>query len=228
MFYLLWGAAALHPSMRHLADRAPDQETRLTRARLILLGAASLILRLFGPSSCSARKRPTCGSPSISTTFLFVLVVARMAGLVRRQEQSTLREKALRNVGASLVTATNRESIYAATLQAARALVGDEAGLLLVATEADHPDIFQVVAASGGAERIEGTTVSLSILPRKSAIDSSPITRTRSRSKRPSWRAHSACRRLAFVLNAPLFMKEDQGLPWWPDRRASRVRSGTP
>ena len=215
MFYLLWGAAALHPSMRHLADRAPDQETRLTRARLILLGAASLIPQAVRAIQLLREEATDLWIITISTTFLFVLVVARMAGLVRRQEQSTLREKALRNVGASLVTATNRESIYAATLQAARALVGDEAGLrLLVATEADHPDIFQVVAASGGAERIEGTTVSLSILPRRK--------RDRLQSHHsyevPIEEAELASSLgmppdSAFVLNAPLFMKEElQGL----------------
>jgi hypothetical protein len=41
-FYLLWGAAALHGSMRGLSERARDQEIRLSRSRLVLLGAASL------------------------------------------------------------------------------------------------------------------------------------------------------------------------------------------
>ena len=100
-----------------------------------------------------------------ASVMLFVLVVLRMSGLVRRQEQSTLREKALRNAGAALVTATNRESIYAATLQAARALVGDDGGLRLLVVTEDDPDAFQVVAAAGGTEGVEGTAVSLSILP---------------------------------------------------------------
>ena len=43
IFYLLWGAAALHPSMRNLSDKAPDVERRLSRLRLLLLGGASLI-----------------------------------------------------------------------------------------------------------------------------------------------------------------------------------------
>ena len=36
-FYLLWGAAALHPSMRELEQPAPDREPRLTPLRLALL-----------------------------------------------------------------------------------------------------------------------------------------------------------------------------------------------
>ena len=43
MFYILWGAAALHPSMSSLSEPAPDQEVRLTRPRLALLAGASLM-----------------------------------------------------------------------------------------------------------------------------------------------------------------------------------------
>jgi hypothetical protein len=45
-----------------------------------------------------------------ASVMLFVLVVLRMAGLVPRQELSTLREKALAQRGAALVTATNRRA----------------------------------------------------------------------------------------------------------------------
>ena len=42
-YYLLWGAAALHPSMRTLEEPTTDQRTRLTPLRLTLLGGACLI-----------------------------------------------------------------------------------------------------------------------------------------------------------------------------------------
>ena len=42
-FYLLWGAAALHPSMRGLEEAEADREPRLTGFRLALLTGASLI-----------------------------------------------------------------------------------------------------------------------------------------------------------------------------------------
>ena len=208
MFYLLWGAAALHPSMRGVSDKAPEVEPRMSKLRLLLLASASLIapgVMLIQLSRADAVDMPVLIGASVT---LFILVVLRMSGLVRRQEQSALREKALRNAGAALVTATNRESIYAATLQAARALVGEEAGLyLLVATE-DDPECFQVVAASGGAT--ERTTVSLSVLPQWK--------RDRLQSHRsyevPVAEAELASRlgappNASFVLNAPLFMKEE-------------------
>src|SRR5207245_8051235 len=43
LYYLLWGAAALHPSMRSLEEGAPELGTRLTPLRLTLLGSACLI-----------------------------------------------------------------------------------------------------------------------------------------------------------------------------------------
>jgi diguanylate cyclase (GGDEF)-like protein/PAS domain S-box-containing protein len=213
MFYLLWGAAALHPSMRSVSDKTPEAEPRMSKLRLLLLASASLIapgVMLIQLSRADAVDMPVLIGASVT---LFILVVVRMSGLVRRQEQSALREKALRNAGAALVTATNRESIYAATLQAARALVGEEAGMyLLVATE-DDPERFQVVAASGG-DATERTTVSLSVLPQWK--------RDRLQSHR-SYEVPVAEAELAsplgvppgasFVLNAPLFMKEElQGL----------------
>ena len=214
MFYLLWGAAALHPSMRSVSDKAPEAEPRMSKLRLLLLASASLIapgVMLIQLSRADAVDMPVLIGASVA---LFILVVVRMSGLVRRQEQSALREKALRNAGAALVTATNRESIYAATLQAAQSLVGDDAGLrLLVATEED-PESFQVVAASGGGDDVEGTEVSLSILPQWK--------RFRLQSHRsyevPVAEAEMAealrmPQHAAFVLSAPLFMKEElQGL----------------
>ena len=42
-FYLLWGAAALHPSMQELSEEAADRQPRLTWLRLALLAGATLI-----------------------------------------------------------------------------------------------------------------------------------------------------------------------------------------
>ena len=71
-FYLLWGAAALHPSMRELSDVAPEHESRLTTPRLGLLAGATLIapaleLPRIIPSHdwdrwCSCRPRSCCSA----------------------------------------------------------------------------------------------------------------------------------------------------------------------
>jgi diguanylate cyclase (GGDEF)-like protein/PAS domain S-box-containing protein len=211
-FYLLWGAAALHGSQRSLAERAPDQDVRINRGRLALLGAASLVPQ--GIRAIQLIRGETATDLwviTISTTTMFLLVVVRMYLLVRKQEQSVIREKALRGAGAALVTATNRESIYAATLGAARSLVGDEAGIrLLVAGDGQDATEFTVVASTGGTEGIHGDTIDLAILPQWK--------RQRLQSHRsyevPVREAELGDQlglppKAAFVLSAPLFMKDE-------------------
>jgi diguanylate cyclase (GGDEF)-like protein/PAS domain S-box-containing protein len=82
---------------------------------------------------------------------LFVLAVVRMGGLVRQQEQSALRERALREAGSAFVTATSREQIFEATIQAARTAAGDRSVLRILARDGDE---MIVAAAAGGADVI--------------------------------------------------------------------------
>ena len=162
-FYILWGAAALHGSMRGLSERSPDVEPRLTRGRLWLLALASLL----APSVMMIQYLRDLGGdlPVLigASAALFLLVVLRIAGLVRKQEQSAVRERALRGAGTALVTATNREGIYAATLQAAGSIAGEGSVIRILASEGDR-DAFTVVAATGGDEEVIGDTISLSLL----------------------------------------------------------------
>ncbi len=160
-FYLLWGAAALHGSMRQLSERVPEHDVRVMRGRLILIGAAALI-----PQAVRAvqliRDQPTdLWVITTSTSALFILVVTRMAGLVRKLELSFGRERALRRAGASLVTATNREGIHAATMEAATTLASTAHARLLVS--ADAPGRFVVSAATGGAGSLVGAEIELSM-----------------------------------------------------------------
>jgi len=80
MYYILWGAAALHPSMRMLEEQASDSRPRLTWVRLSLLGGACLIapsIRFF-----QAFENPDILVLIVASAVLFLLVVTRMAGLV--------------------------------------------------------------------------------------------------------------------------------------------------
>ena len=125
-YYLLWGAAALHPSMRTLEEAAPEKESRLSSTRLIVLTAASLI----APIAETVLQARTADIDSFvmigASAALFLLVVARMAGMVRQEERSVQRERALREAGLALVAAAGREEIGIATLQAAQRLTGPE------------------------------------------------------------------------------------------------------
>ena len=133
-FYLLWGAAALHPSMAELERAAPDRDARLTPQRLVLLVCASLIAPVMALLQVidNADDRLVV---NVTAIVLFGLVVTRMAGLVRQQERSVARERILSAAGADLVAATSREDICHAALAAACELAGDGAAARLCLAE---------------------------------------------------------------------------------------------
>ncbi|WP_179855057.1 GGDEF domain-containing protein [Paractinoplanes atraurantiacus] len=94
--YLLFGAAALHPSMRALSEVAPDRAERITTGRLTLLAAASLlapaVLTVQGFTDPSGIDWPAI---ALSSVILFLLVLARMAGLVARVQDQAAQLRAL-------------------------------------------------------------------------------------------------------------------------------------
>ena len=145
-FYLLWGAAALHPSMRELEQPAPERVPRLTPLRLTLLTVASLIAPIVEATQELRRGNLDLLVIIAASVVLFGLVVLRMAGLVRQQERSVARERTLSAAGASLVAATSRAEIYRAALKAVRALFDHGAAARLCLVEGGE---LSVVAADG-------------------------------------------------------------------------------
>jgi diguanylate cyclase (GGDEF)-like protein/PAS domain S-box-containing protein len=129
LYYLLWGAAALHPSMRELSEPAAQQRTRLTPIRLALLGGACLI-------APGIRFWQELGNPDVlvvigASAVLFLLVVSRMAGLVRQEARLVSHEQALRRAGIDLVAAAGHDQVYAAAISGMRTLAGAETAVRL-------------------------------------------------------------------------------------------------
>lgn len=84
--YTLLGTAALHPSMRLLSERSTDPAPRMGRARLSLLAGATLVapsLLIYEVAAGDTRDAYLFAGASV---LMFVLVVARMAMLVREVE----------------------------------------------------------------------------------------------------------------------------------------------
>jgi diguanylate cyclase (GGDEF)-like protein/PAS domain S-box-containing protein len=81
--YLLCGAAALHPSIRKVAQRTSAQTMRITPKRLAFLTAVTLLapcVRIL--STLRGTDLPPL-TTVIPTVILFVLVMTRMSGLVK-------------------------------------------------------------------------------------------------------------------------------------------------
>ena len=150
LFYACWGAAALHPSMRTLSEPRAAGSPRTSRARLMLLAAASLV----APAVLlveAARGNPV-DAPAIAVVAaaMFLLVLLRMAGLVEAHQHAMTRERVLRTAAAELVAAPGNAGIYQAAITALGALVsghGEIAGVTLAVSSQNGG--FTVAAQSG-------------------------------------------------------------------------------
>ena len=92
LFYVLFGAAALHPSIA-VADESEAPRPRLTRTRLAMLTVATFVAPvtgLLGPTKASDRA-VIAGSAIV----VFGLILVRMVGLVRCQEAEAGRLRSL-------------------------------------------------------------------------------------------------------------------------------------
>jgi diguanylate cyclase (GGDEF)-like protein/PAS domain S-box-containing protein len=132
VYYVLWGAAALHPSMTSISEAAAPS-LKLTRARILAIGAAALIAPVVEVVNVSAGDSDEIivGGTAI---VLFSLVVARMIGLARDQEVTANRERTMREAAGALVTATSPAEIVRAAQDAVAVLAGATC----------QPTVFQV------------------------------------------------------------------------------------
>ncbi len=82
LFYLLWGAAALHPSMRRLDEPTAERETGHPRRRLVILATASVMAPLVNIVQ-TVRKEPV-DIPIVSSAaaVIFLLVLTRLNRLM--------------------------------------------------------------------------------------------------------------------------------------------------
>jgi diguanylate cyclase (GGDEF)-like protein len=93
--YVLFGAAALHPSMAALSQRAVERPRRFTRRRLSLLTGVSLVAPLLLLTQAWQRSGVDATAIGAGSIALFLLVVARMAGLIRQVEQQAVQLETL-------------------------------------------------------------------------------------------------------------------------------------
>jgi diguanylate cyclase (GGDEF)-like protein len=88
--YALFGAAALHPTVREVGEQAPKEAPRLSPSMLALLTVASLIAPCVLLME-AARGQVTDGvAIGLCATALFLLVVTRMAQLLRQVEAQAI------------------------------------------------------------------------------------------------------------------------------------------
>ena len=133
VYYVLWGAAALHPSMATVSQAAATR-ARLTPGRILVVAAAALIapiVEVVNAAAGGGSDPILIGSVAI---VMFALVVARMIGLARSQQATAERERTMRQTADAFATATSATEIVLAAQEATAMLAGDEA----------RPTVFQI------------------------------------------------------------------------------------
>lgn len=86
MFYICWGAAALHPSMRELTTPQAARRRQLTVASLAVLSAMALVApALLVWRSLSGGNAADMAVISVAAALEFMLVLGRLIGMARSQ-----------------------------------------------------------------------------------------------------------------------------------------------
>jgi diguanylate cyclase (GGDEF)-like protein/PAS domain S-box-containing protein len=162
VYYLLMGAAALHPSMRSVSQSAAPK-IRLTRLRILGIATAALIapmIELLDPSARNGSDAIVIGGAGI---ILLGLVVVRMIAMARAQDAAVQRERTMREAVDALVTATSRREIVRAAEHAATMLATVEAGARVF--ELDQRDGARCLVAEESDEDADAVVIELAALP---------------------------------------------------------------
>ncbi|MET9541729.1 aminotransferase class I/II-fold pyridoxal phosphate-dependent enzyme [Streptomyces sp. NPDC006553] len=150
VFFTAWGLAALHPSMTGLTERAPEPAPHVAERRLALLAGASLVapaLLLF--QSLRDDRDQDIAVIAIFSALMFLLVLARLWGMMNDHGKAEARERSLRIAAASLVAALSPREVAGAVETASATLFGPGTGHRVLLLTRDRRGGLSGVATSG-------------------------------------------------------------------------------
>jgi diguanylate cyclase (GGDEF)-like protein/PAS domain S-box-containing protein len=166
--YALWGASALHPSMKGLTDPSPKKLPRYRSAALALLGLAAMVAPILVFIQEQRGRRLDVIVLTAISVVVFTMVVSRM-WLVGRElgvsnnhlADAVIRQTVFATAAEAFVGASDLEGVAQAGVRAALALVRD--GLPWATFVVEGPLSRMVVAVAGDApfqagDRYDGTT----------------------------------------------------------------------
>ncbi|MEV6490057.1 EAL domain-containing protein, partial [Actinoplanes sp. NPDC051633] len=163
--YAAVGLAALHPSMIELTKPSALTNGDLGRSRLVLLALASLVAPAVLIVEVGRHgKVPNLAVVGGLSALTFLLVLARMAGIMASHRLAVARERALREASAALVSAADAEEVGTAVRTAvAQLLPADVPHGLVLAMAIAEPDqpLSAKAAAQAAQDRLSGTSARL-------------------------------------------------------------------
>ncbi len=127
LFYMAWGAAALHPTMAQLTDPVRQQPPEGPRLRLTVLMLASLIAPAVLFIEAFQGNGPRDAAViAVFSAILYLLVISRLAEAATSQRRALGRERVLRAAGASFASAVTVEDAASAARKAVAELLGPD------------------------------------------------------------------------------------------------------
>jgi diguanylate cyclase (GGDEF)-like protein/PAS domain S-box-containing protein len=162
--YVFLATSAMHPSMAVLAERPPAQEVRLTRGRLLTLFVAmALVPVMLAWETISGTGRST--TYAVGSVVMALLVLGRLAGLVRSKERKAEREAVLRAAAASFAGTLDADAMLRVAVKTLATMTcTGTSGRASLATIEDEG--LRVVASDGAdAEQAVGTLVDVDAVP---------------------------------------------------------------
>jgi signal transduction histidine kinase len=94
--YLLWGVAALHPSMRELSQRQDARGPRLTNVRLVVLAVAVATVPVILVIERFVDREIDALALAIGSAVLSALVLLRLSGMIRSLDRHRRSERSAR------------------------------------------------------------------------------------------------------------------------------------
>jgi signal transduction histidine kinase len=94
--YLLWGVAALHPSMRDLSQRQDARGPRLTNVRLLVLAVAAATVPVILVVEHFVEREIDALALAIGSAVLSALVLLRLSGMIRSLDRHRRSERSAR------------------------------------------------------------------------------------------------------------------------------------
>lgn len=115
--------AAMHPAMGQLTERVEEVVPRMTRGRLVLMAASTLVAPTILVTRAHGSTLGFTLGVVIAWAGLGALIVIRMSSLIRARERQATTEAIVREAGTALVSATSTLQMDNAAKEAAHRLL---------------------------------------------------------------------------------------------------------
>jgi diguanylate cyclase (GGDEF)-like protein/PAS domain S-box-containing protein len=146
LFYAATALSALHPSMRRLTDQRPERPLKGGRGIVAMSLAALIAPAVLLVEDLSGEGIHDAPMIATASAVMFLLVMARVAGLLKAQREAAGRERTLRLSGADLVAAGTEQEAAAALRKAIEEMI-----------PAGRSYVFHVRGVDAEADRVTGS-----------------------------------------------------------------------